>query len=463
MLNLLSQSSLSPSAKGTGSGWLTWGLIAVAIVVVIAVAVVNATGKSAPGTHGASAGVSATADNTVTVDVSVNSLRFVPDNVDIPAGSRLVVNFTNTGDMIHDLKIGSAESGRLDAGESTTFDAGVITESVEGYCTIAGHKQQGMVFQVNVTGAAAGSGRSAVASGAPNPFVNVPDAVTRTAPRDGFRAVDPALSPAGGTVHEQRWIMREDKVEVAPGVGQMRWTFNGQSPGPTLRGRVGDVFKITIVNEGSMGHSIDFHAGEVNPDNNMKTINPGEELTYEFTANHSGAWMYHCSTAPMSLHIANGMAGAVIIDPPGLGPVDAEYSLVADDVFLGEPQVGADPDRVAAGDFDLMAFNYYPNQYDLDPIKATVGQTIRIWVINVGPDQPLSFHVVGEQFDKVFKEGAYVLDSHAGGGGSQALDVQPAQGGFVEMTFNEPGTYSFVNHIMTDAEKGQHGKIVVTQ
>lgn len=81
---------------------------------------------------------------------------------------------------------------------------------------------------------------------------------------------------------------------------------------------------------------------------------------------------------------------------------------------------------------------------------------------NLGPDQPLSFHVVGEQFDTAYKEGAYLIKNEDSTG-SQALDLLPAQGGFVEMTFNEPGTYSFVNHIMTNAEKGQHGKFIVTE
>lgn len=475
MLNVSPQSSPQPGPKGgsggTGAGWAAWVLIGLAIAAVIALAVVNTTGIGTTQSTTAEPEVAATGD-TVTVDVTVDGMRFVPDTVDVPVGSRLVVNFTNTGDMIHDLKIGDAESGRIDPGASTTFDAGVMTESVEGYCTIAGHKQQGMVFQVNVTGDASGEAGSTggisghehmMSAGGSNPYVDVPDSATRTAARDGFTAIDPALAPVSGTVHEERWVMTEETLEVAPGVEQVRWTFNGQSPGPTLHGKVGDTFKITIVNEGTMGHSIDFHAGEVSPDENMKTINPGEELTYEFTANHAGAWMYHCSTAPMSLHIANGMAGAVVIDPADLDSVDAEYAMVADEIFLGDPAVGADADRVANGDFDLMAFNYYPNQYDLDPLEAKVGQTIRIWVVNVGPDQPLSFHVVGEQFDKVYKEGAYQLDSKPGEGGSQAIDLQPAQGGFVEMTFNEAGTYTFVNHIMTNAEKGQHGTIVVTK
>ena len=170
---------------------------------------------------------------------------------------------------------------------------------------------------------------------------------------------------------------------------------------------------------------------------------------------------------PMSLHIANGMAGAVIIDPPAdselaLADVDAEYAMIASEIFLGESEIGADPKRVASGEFDLMAFNYYPSQYALEPLQAKVGDTIRMWIMNVGPDEPLSFHVVGEVFDTVFTEGAYTVRDTAETG-SQALSLLPAQGGFVEMTFDEPGTYTFVNHVMTRAEKGQSGSIVVVK
>ncbi|MDK4310264.1 multicopper oxidase domain-containing protein [Corynebacterium accolens] len=461
---MLSVSSPQPQDKPPESGnsqWASWLLIGIALAAVIALALVNTTSKDSQPSSSVAEG------ETHTIDVEVDGMAFVPNHVDVDPGTHLVVNFTNTGDQVHDLKIGDAETGRVDPGDTVQLDAGVIDSSIEGYCTIAGHRLQGMTFDVNVGDSTSSTGghdhhHHAVA-GASNPHVDVPSAAELGASREGFKAHDASLAPAANTTtHEETWSMTEEIVEVAPGVKQMQWLFNGQAPGPTLRGKVGDKFKITIKNEGSMAHSIDFHAGEVSPDENMKSIQPGEELTYEFTANRAGIWMYHCSTAPMSLHIANGMAGNVIIDPPDLKDVDAEYNFIANDVFLGEEKTGADAQRVADGEFDLMAFNYYPSQYDVDPIKAKVGDTVRLWILNVGPDQPLSFHVVGEQFDTAYKEGAYLIKDEEKTG-SQAFDLLPAQGGFVEMTFNEPGTYSFVNHIMTNAEKGQHGKFVVTE
>lgn len=433
--------------KGQTSDGLAWGIIAVFVALVVAFSALSSTAGDDRGpepldTSGAT-----------TLDVDIQGMTFTPNRIDVPSGTRLILTITNSDDQQHDLKLGNEYTGRIDPGDTVVHDFGVFTESTQGWCTIAGHKAMGMVFDVVVGSASPSTSPSA----APRPVV------AADGPDSGLVYRDPALPPAPDaperTVHEHTWHVTEGERQVAPGVTQPVWTFDGKMPGPVLRGRVGDLFRITIVNDGTMEHSIDFHAGEVNPDTNMAQIAPGESLTYEFEARRYGIWMYHCATMPMSLHIANGMFGAVVIDPPDLTPVDAEYVLLSHEVFLGED--GADPERVAAGLYDLTAFNGYPNQYQQRPIPARVGDTVRVWLFNVGPDNPLSFHVVGEIFDTVFKEGQYQI-RNATDTGSQALGLLAAQGGFVEMTFDEPGTYTFVNHQMTDAEKGQRGQFVVT-
>ncbi|WP_369417059.1 multicopper oxidase domain-containing protein [Corynebacterium pseudogenitalium] len=433
--------------KGQTSDGLAWGIIAVFVALVVVFSALSSTAGDDRGpepldTSGAT-----------TLDVDIQGMTFTPNRIDVPSGTRLILTITNSDDQQHDLKLGNEYTGRIDPGDTVVHDFGVFTESTQGWCTIAGHKAMGMVFDVVVGSASPSTSPSA----APRPVV------AADGPDSGLVYRDPALPPAPDaperTVHEHTWHVAESERQVAPGVTQPVWTFDGEMPGPVLRGRVGDLFRITIVNDGTMEHSIDFHAGEVNPDTNMAQIAPGESLTYEFEARRYGIWMYHCATMPMSLHIANGMFGAVVIDPPDLTPVDAEYVLLSHEVFLGED--GADPERVAAGLYDLTAFNGYPNQYQQRPIPARVGDTVRVWIFNVGPDNPLSFHVVGEIFDTVFKEGQYQV-RNATDTGSQALGLLAAQGGFVEMTFDEPGTYTFVNHQMTDAEKGQRGQFVVT-
>ncbi len=229
---------------------------------------------------------------------------------------------------------------------------------------------------------------------------------------------------------------------------------------PHSAGQGRRVFEITLVNDGTIGHSIDFHAGALAPAVPMRTIQPGERLVYRFTATRAGLWLYHCSTMPMSLHIANGMFGAVIIDPPDLPDVGHEFVLVQSEMYLGSPGSEADADKVAAEKPDLVVFNGYASQYDHAPLTVRAGERVRIWVLAAGPNRGTSFHVVGGQFDTVWTEGDYRL--RRGAGGAQALGLFPAQGGFVEMTFDQPGRYPFVSHAMVDAERGAHGIIEVT-
>src|SRR5699024_5888348 len=206
--------------------------------------------------------------------------------------------------------------------------------------------------------------------------------------------------------------------------------------------------------------SIDFHAGELAPDQPMRTIAPGESLTYEFTATHSGAWLYHCATMPMSRHIANGIFGAVIIDPPNLPNVDREYFMVQSELYLGSQGGVVDADKVAREEADAVVFNGFANQYDHDPIRAKVGERVRIWVVDAGPNRPSAFHIIGGQFDTVFKEGAYRLKrGNAEKGASQTLALAASQGGFVELELAEAGHYPSVNHSLADAERGAHGVV----
>jgi len=251
--------------------------------------------------------------------------------------------------------------------------------------------------------------------------------------------------------------------------------YNGQTPAPILRGHVGDTFVVTLTNAGTMGHSLDFHAGDISPDDPMRTIPPGESLVYTFTAHRSGIWLYHCSTAPMSLHLANGMFGAVIIDPEGLPEVDREYVILESEAWFGAQGESADADRLGETEPDAVMFNGYAFQYDEHPLRATVGERVRFWVLDAGPNEQLNFHIVGTQFDTVWKEGAYTLEcghqpaatvdascASTGTGGSQLLSLGAAEGGFVELVVNEPGHYTFVNHSFSYAEKGAHGVLEVT-
>ncbi|TFC06504.1 copper oxidase [Cryobacterium adonitolivorans] len=439
-------------------------------------------GLSTVSTQAAGTAAGAATGHTTTVDVDMVNTRFVPDRIEVPIGDELVIDLTNSDDMVHNLVLESGlVSGSLDPGATETVAVGVIGASVDGWCSIAGHRLLGMEISIVAVGgdsaADAGdgtsmdgmagvsadgthTGRGSAATGASAADDLDPMAV----PGAAFEARDATLPPApSDTVHRQTLTVRNVETEVAPGVTQMLWTFNGTAPGPTLRGTVGDVFEITLVNEGTMGHSIDFHAGDIAPDDVMRTIQPGESLVYTFTATRSGIWLYHCSTMPTSVHIANGMFGAVIIDPPGLAEVDREYLVVQSELYLGAQGGEVDDLKVEAQTPDLVVFNGYANQYAARPIEARVGESVRVWVLDAGPNVGSAFHVVGGQFSTVFKEGDYSLKDggSTGTGGAQVLDLAAAQGGFVELSFSQAGHYPFVSHTMSDAEKGARGVIEV--
>jgi nitrite reductase (NO-forming) len=362
--------------------------------------------------------------------------------------------------MPHDLKLnGETGSDLLDPGATTEVSLGAIDAPSEAWCTVPGHREAGMVMSIEVTGgpaAAAATGEH----GAHDAGADGDRAVIdfNAEPPAEFQPYDPALEPApGGREHVLTMRATEGVMEVAPGVTQELWAFDGQVPGPTLRGRVGDIFTITLVNDGTLGHSIDFHASKVAPNDEMRTIAPGESLVYQFEAKHAGAFMYHCGTSPVIHHIGNGMYGAIIIDPPQLAPVNHEFLFVQSEFYLGPDGEPGDLEAMTSEDDDAVVFNGYVNQYLHRPIRVEPGERVRVWVVDAGPSENSSFHVIGTVFDTVFKEGTYLLQPDARQGGAQALDLQPSQGGFVEFTFDEAGLYPFVTHMFANASKGALG------
>jgi nitrite reductase (NO-forming) len=411
---------------------------------------------------------------TTHVEISMKGMRYSQPTVEVPAGNRLVITLRNDDpNMVHDLVLANgAESARLAPGETDEVDVGVVEGDVAGWCSVSGHRQMGMTLDIVATGTGDAGARPADGHeqghhAAPRPSRGdaTRDLDLAAEPGPDFAPYDAALPPleklGKGEVRKTTLTITEEEKEVAPGVRQKVWTFGGSTPGPVLHGEVGDTFEITLVNKGTEAHGIDFHAGAQAPDEVMRPIPPGESLVYRFTATRAGIWMYHCSTMPMSVHIANGMFGAVVIEPPDLPEVDRSYVLVQSERYLGPQGGSADPDKVRREQPDMISFNDYPNQYDHSPLPAKVGERVRTWVLAAGPSRGSAFHVVGGQFDRVYLEGDYLLDG--GPGGSQALALAPSQGGFVELTFPEPGHYPLVSHVMVDAERGAHGHFEVTE
>ncbi|MGO1383415.1 MAG: multicopper oxidase domain-containing protein [Arachnia sp.] len=453
----------------TGTGLMA-GVAALAVAISLGVGIDP--GAVGFATASVATGETVVSGETVTVEVVANGMVFTPNRIEVDRGDRLVIDLINEDTTtLHDLAVGDQRTSRLRAGERAELVLDPVQSSIQGWCTVVGHRQMGMTLDIIVRG-----------TNEPNadPSNDPSDPASHDGRGEPAEAppikgvVDPALPPANDErVHKVELRATDESLEVAPGVWQVRWTYNGQSVGPTLRGQVGDVFEVTLVNDGTIGHSVDFHAGALAPDLPMRTIAPGESLVYRFTADRAGIWMYHCSTAPMSAHIAAGMHGAVIIDPPDLPEVDREYVIVQSEVFLGEGGASAedatevDADAVTAEQPDKVVFNGVANQYDQEMFQAKVGERVRFWVLDAGPNRQSAFHIVGGQFDTVYFEGGYQLKDGVDAfgstvGGSQVLGLHVAQGGFVELEFPEAGHYPVVSHVMVDAERGAHGMVEVT-
>ena len=456
-------------------------------------------GPSAGGGAGRkeSAGAVSPTGRTTTITVSMSAMRFTPDVLTVPAGDRLVIELRNDDPAeVHDLVLDSGvTSGRLSPGESATVDAGVISQDLAGWCSIVGHRAMGMTLTVVAQGSSAqahaegsGSDGSGTTVDALTPVV----ADLQAAPSADHARRDPALPPDPGPEQRLTLEITEHDLEIAPGVTMAAMTFGGGVVGPVIRSQLGGRLTVDLVNNGSMGHSLDLHAGRVSPDAVMRTISPGQSLEYTITTDYAGVWLYHCSTMPMTVHLAAGMLGALIVPPEGLAAADREYVLVQSDHYLVpegadgwatpsasnpaddgacplcEPGEGVaahpvSPAKIAAERPDFTVFNGHANQYVHEPLTAKVGERVRIWVLAAGPSRGISFHVVGGVFDTVFAEGEYLLrPDTATGGGAQALHLGAAQGGFVELVFDEPGTYTAVNHVFADMERGARALIEVT-
>lgn len=253
------------------------------------------------------------------------------------------------------------------------------------------------------------------------------------------------------------------------------WLFGDSLPGPVLRVRVGQTVKFSMtdrsndstmpgmnmsINMQPMQHSIDFHAAMVNPEDKYRSIFPGETISFTWTANYPGVFMYHCGTPMVLLHMISGMVGMVIVEPKeGFpGKVDREFALVQNEYYLKQQGSVYVPDTAMAlrKQPSLVAFNGKAGQYIIHPIHAKAGERIRLYFLNAGPNNISSFHVIGTILDKVWIEGNPANQFV----GMQAVLVGPAQGAIMEFVLPEKGSYTFVDHSFANAEMGAAGVFV---
>jgi nitrite reductase (NO-forming) len=288
-----------------------------------------------------------------------------------------------------------------------------------------------------------------------------------------LKPLDPAV------VKEVRLDTTHKIIEIAPGVKFSAWTFGDSVPGPVVRARVGDRIKFSMTNRSDekvpgvqitaapMMHSMDFHTAMVSPQDKYRSIAPGQTITFEFTANYPGVFMYHCGTPMVLEHIASGMYGMMIVEPKDGYPTkaDREYAVIQSEFYTkpdpekrkvdGAPLYVLDGARVRAKAPTYTVFNGRYNGFVENPLQAKPGERVRLFVLNVGPSNTSSFHVVGTIFDRVWFEG----NPDNQWRGAQTALLGSSNSAIVEFIVPEAGSYIMVDHHFANASQGAIGLI----
>jgi nitrite reductase (NO-forming) len=260
----------------------------------------------------------------------------------------------------------------------------------------------------------------------------------------------------------------EEVMELANGVEYRFWTFGGSVPGPMIRVRHGDYITFTLQNHPTslMPHNIDLHAVSGQGGGAEATlISPGQEATFSFTALSPGVYIYHCATAPVGMHIANGMYGLIVVEPKeGWSEVDHEFYVVQGDFYtkgdFGQKGLQEfDMQRAINEDAAYVVFNGSVNSLVGDnALFVEAGDSVRLFLGNGGPNLSSSFHVIGEIFDEVWVE-AGTLKNH----NVQTTMIPAGAAAVAEFVVDVPGTYNMVDHAIFRAfNKGAIGQIVAT-
>jgi len=280
-----------------------------------------------------------------------------------------------------------------------------------------------------------------------------------------FSRVDPTLPAVpGGAVKVFKVDVFHHVTQVSKGLAPTEvWSYavngvkyRGSGASPPMVVNEGDTVDFTLVNGSTtsmkvnLPHSLDFHSAEVDPGTRYGDLAPGKSMRYRFTADHAGVFMYHCATQPVLMHTGAGMSGMFVVKPKGLPAVDRELWATQQEFYIGKPGGQADMAKLKAKQPDVIAFNGYADQYKDAPIAVRKGERIRMYVLNAGPSVWSAFHVIGTVFDNVHTDNGTARDV-------QTINLAPSQGGWVEFTLDEEGTYPFVTHAFGDMVKGALG------
>ena len=265
----------------------------------------------------------------------------------------------------------------------------------------------------------------------------------------------PLVPPATGRDHPAKVIVELDVIEkelpISEGVTYTFWTFGGTVPGSFIRVRQGDTVEFHLRNmpDSKMPHNIDLH-GVTGPGGGAASsfTAPGHQSQFTFKALNAGLFVYHCATAPVGMHVANGMYGLILVEPPeGLPKVDKEYYVMQGDFYTTGKyrEKGHQPfdmERAIDENPTYVLFNGSEGSLTGDKALSTkVGDTVRLYVGNGGPNLVSSFHVIGEIFDKVWYEGGTKYQENV-----QTTLIPAGGAAMMEFHMEVPGSYVLVDH-----------------
>lgn len=393
-------------------------------------------------------------DPAIVGNLSLNMLdmSYVPSKLNVAQAGRYQVKVSNTTSIPHDIVFSNGVKLDVAPGQQMSTILDIPDSGLSYFCSLPGHKEAGMVGVITVNSEAPPVTK--VQADTENKAANIATDYSR---------YDPQVPPLLPFEKHDIYLIAEERLNtVAKGVSQQLWTYNGKVPGPVIHVRVGDTVRVHLSNPSSnkLPHSVDFHSSQVAWNDEMTTINPGEEKIYEWHADYAGVWMYHCGSNPALHHIASGMYGMVIVEPrEGLPKVDHEFALVQSEFYVGKEGRITDLHKAGSHDPDYVVFNGVANQYKDHPIQVGTGKKVRMYVLNAGPNEDSSFHIVGTIFNRVIKEGMELTPDNKGHYGAQAVDLGPAQGAIIEFTTAEDGLYPIVTHAFNFVGKGALGLI----
>jgi nitrite reductase (NO-forming) len=402
---------------------------------------------------------------TTEVKVVATEWKFEPLDISVPAGTSVKFVLTNEGQVMHNIDI--KEFGFvLDAAPGQTASKTLTVKKAGDFrlvCSLPGHAEAGMAGTLNVgeqrvSTHASQTGSVETAPVSVKPALNVGQL---PAPRIAAPVGNRGPAEVKMTVEA-----KEVSAVLDDGVTYNFWTFDGTVPGPMLRARQGDTVELTLRNasDSTLTHSIDLHA-VTGPGGGAKVtqVEPGKDATFRFQALNPGVYVYHCATPMIAHHVANGMYGLIVVEPPGgLPAVDREFYVMEGDFYL-QGAKGAKGHRefslekMLAEQPDYVLFNGRVGALTKDgALKASTGETVRIFFGAGGPNLSSSFHVIGEVFDRVYPEGASEALTNV-----QTTTVPAGGATMVEFKVDVPGSYILVDHSLARVEKGGAGILEV--